>query len=82
MPDPYRNPDKMLMCLVLAVQFLSRRNGRGAEILHLLGGPERQAEVVPAGEPQGSGRGVQGLSLTLPPPRQAIQTYFLEQDVL
>jgi hypothetical protein len=65
------------MYVVLAVQFLSRRNGRGAEVFHLLGWPERQAEVVPAGEPQGSGRGVQGLSLTLPPPRQAIHPNFV-----
>jgi hypothetical protein len=73
----------MLICSFLPVQFLSRRNGGGAEILHLLGWPERQAEVVPAGEPQGSGRGVQGLPLTLPPSRQAIHPkIFLIRTVL
>ena len=59
-------------------QFLPGGDGRSAEVLHLLGGSERQAEVVSAGEPQGTGRGVQGLPLTLPAPRHASQNFYQE----
>ena len=52
----------------LQLLLLPRGDGRGAQVLHLLGRAERQAQVVFAGQPEGLGRGVEGLPLPLPPP--------------
>ena len=53
----------------LQLLLLPRGDGGGAQVVHLLRRAERQAEVVLAGEPEGPGRGVEGLPLPLPPPR-------------
>ena len=53
----------------LQLLLLPRGDGRGAKVLHLLCRAERQAQVVPAGQPEGPGRGVEGLPLPLPPAR-------------
>ena len=48
------------------LQLLPRRDGRGLEVVDFLRRPERQAEVVPQGQPQRTRRREQRLFVALP----------------